>query len=271
MNHVPVSAWETWVGEIHACQADGLIVTGDISEGDDVVFELRRLAEAVNQPIFFVLGNHDYYQSSIAATRRRVMEVCRDHPLLNYLTDTQPIALTGHSYILGDDGWGDATQGDYDRSPVRLNDFRLIADFREVSPRTWKQRLRCEGLASAERLTQKLEALPEDAQQVLVITHVPPFREACWYQGHTTDDWWAPFFVCGAVGDALSAFTRSRPQTQLTTLCGHTHHGGVAQMSSNHRVYTGAAEYGVPRVEAVVSISNETTDLETILRPDPTS
>lgn len=254
------------MGEMLDCQGDGLLITGDISEGDDVVFELRRLAEAVNQPIFFVLGNHDFYQSSIAATRQRVMELCREHPLLVYLTDTQPIELCPGCYLVGDDGWGDATQGDYARSPVRLNDFRLIADFHNTSSKAWQKRLKLEGQASAERLAQKLEALPEDAEQVLVITHVPPYRESCWYEGRTTDDWWAPFFVCGAVGDVLSEFAKSRPDIQVTTLCGHTHHGGIAPMSSNHCVYTGAAEYGTPRVEAVVTVSTAKNQISSISR-----
>jgi 3',5'-cyclic-AMP phosphodiesterase len=254
------------VAEILNCQGDGLVITGDISEGDDVVFELRRLAEAVNQPIFFVLGNHDFYQSSIALTRQRVMEICREHPLLTYLTDAQPICLSDGCYLVGDDGWGDATIGDYDRSPIQLNDFRLIADFHGFPSQTWKTRLQHEGQACAERLEQKLKQLPDDASQVLVITHVPPYRESCWYEGRTTDDLWAPFFVCGAVGDVLQEFAISRPDIQITTLCGHTHHAGIAQVSSNHCVYTGAAEYGVPRVESVVSVCRAKTVLHAISR-----
>ncbi len=257
LNHVPVSAWERWIGEILDQRGDALLVTGDISEGDDVVFELCRLAEAVDQSIYFVLGNHDFYQSSIATTRRRVMEICREHSRLTYLTDAQPMELLPGCFLIGEDGWGDATQGDYHGSPVRLNDFRLIDDFRRIPQDSWRERLTREGMASAERLRQKLDSLPPHATNVVCITHVPPYRDACWYEGHTTDDWWAPFFVCGAVGSVLSEFSESHPSIQMTTLCGHTHHPGVARIESNHVVHTGAAEYGVPRVEAVVSVNGD--------------
>ena len=55
------------------------------------------------------------------------------------------------------------------------------------------------------------ESLPDDTRSVIVLTHVPPFREACWYQGHTTDDHWAPFFVCGEVGQACLLRPASDP------------------------------------------------------------
>ena len=48
-------------------------------------------------------------------------------------------------------------------------------------------------------LVEALEAAPE----VLLLTHVPPFREACWHEGRTSDDDWAPGFTCKAVGDLL--------------------------------------------------------------------
>ncbi len=253
--------WERWIADIRNCAGDALLITGDISEGDDVVFELRRLVETLDQEIYFVLGNHDFYQSSIGLTRQRVIGLCREDPRLHFLTDSQPIEISSNVYLVGDDGWGDATQGDYCGSPVRLNDFQLIEDFRTAAPEKWQEMLRYQGQASAERLAQKLFDIPMGTAQVLVLTHVPPFRESCWYQGHTTDDWWAPFFVCGAIGDVLKRFAEARPETKLTTLCGHTHHAGMATMAANHTVYTGAATYGEPTVEATVTTVGGTLQL----------
>ena len=51
------------------------------------------LAEALKIPIYFVLGNHDFYGSSIAATRQSVIHASREHPLLHYLTDESAIEL----------------------------------------------------------------------------------------------------------------------------------------------------------------------------------
>lgn len=257
LNHVPVNAWEHWVEANRSAQPQGIVITGDISEGDDVVFQLQRIAESLPYPIYFVLGNHDFYQSSIAQTRRRVIEACRDHPRLFYLTDLDPLEMPGGAFLLGDDGWGDGTVGDYENSPVRINDFELIEEFKAADPSQWKRLLQNQGEQSARRLEHKFRILPADTQSVIVLTHVPPFREACWYQGHTTDDHWAPFFVCGEVGNVLLAAAAERPACKMTVLCGHTHNGGVARLSENLVVYTGAADYGQPIVEGIVQVASK--------------
>ena len=46
----------------------------------------------------------------------------------------------------------------------------------------------------------------------------------------------------------------SHPQSRLTVLCGHTHSGGKLQVLDNLQVLTGKAEYGHPKVEAVLDI-----------------
>ena len=254
LNHVPVHEWERWNDAIASLGANGVVITGDISEGDDVVFQLHRIAQSFAVPIYFVLGNHDFYQSSIGATRQNVIAACREDKLLHYLTDCSPIELDKHVFLVGDDGWGDAMEGDYEGSPIRLNDFQLIEDFRNSDPELWKQQLQDTGAESAQRLKSKLDAIPDDAQEILVATHVPPFRESCWYEGRTTDDNWAPFFVCGHVGRVLRRASESQPNTRFTVLCGHTHNDGVATMAPNLVVHTGAAKYGQPGLESTISI-----------------
>ena len=254
LNSVPTPAWEQWIQKITSQGADGIVITGDISEGNDVVRQLRRLADATRVPIYFVLGNHDFYESSFHATRHDVIHACREHAQLHYLTDLSPIQLTPTSHLLGDDGWADATVGNFEKSTIRLNDFDQIDDFKKSGETAWKEQLQQIGAASAERIQTKLSQLPPNAQQVLVLTHAPPFREACWYEGKTTDDNWAPFFVSGQVGTELMQFSQRRPECELTVLCGHTHHAGVARLAANLIVHTGAAVYGHPDVEGIISM-----------------
>lgn len=252
LNHVGLRAWDQWVHSIKESSVDAVLISGDISEADDVVFQLRRLAETLRRDIYFVLGNHDFYYSSIAATRRAVSEVARDIDSLCYLTDSSPIELaTGH-FLLGEDGWGDGTVGDFHNSPVRLNDFQSILDFQRVTPTRWLELIQQQGAESAERLRGKLKTLVGKAHRATVVTHVPPFRESCWYEGHTTDDNWAPFFVCGQVGRELLAFSEANPSIQMQVLCGHTHHAGLAKLRPNLVVHTAKAIYGAPAVEEIV-------------------
>jgi hypothetical protein len=89
---------------------------------------------------------------------------------------------------------------------------------------------------------------------VLVITHVPPWREACWYQGRLSDDEWAPHFTCQAVGDAISEVMQPFPHRQLTVLCGHTHSPGEAEIAPNIRVLTGGAAYGEPDICGILNL-----------------
>jgi predicted phosphohydrolase len=233
---------------------EGVLITGDLSEGDDVVFQLRRLAESLRQTIFFVLGNHDFYGASIASMRNAVSSLSREIPSLVYLTDSQPVELAPGSFLVGEDGWGDATRGDYENSRVRMNDFTAIEDFMRLDPTGWPHLMRQQGAESAQRLADKLGALAGKAERVLVATHVPPFRRSCWYQGHTTDDNWAPFFVCGQVGETLERFAAEHPRLRVDVVCGHTHHGGTAAIRDNLTVYTAGAEYGAPAVERVLEI-----------------
>ncbi len=252
LNHVAVTAWDRWITSNRDAKGDAFLITGDISEGEDVAFQLQRLYESLGKPIYFVLGNHDFYHSSFAQTRRQVIDMARDNPHLIYLTDTGAVEIDEGVHLVGDDGWGDATLGDYEGSIVRLNDFALIEDFQQSPMDQWQTMLNHLGQEAAQRLAQKLLSIPESAAEILVITHVPPFREACWYQGKTTDDNWAPFFVCGELGNVLRQLANDRPDCNINVLCGHTHNDGIATMADNLTVYTGSAVYASPKVEGIV-------------------
>ncbi|TWT94460.1 Calcineurin-like phosphoesterase superfamily domain protein [Stieleria varia] len=254
--------WDQWIEAIEDAKADadkhdatvaGLIITGDISEADDVIFQLERIVGVTRLPLYFVLGNHDFYHGLIATTRGEVVRIMRENEDLFYLTDTTPIEIAQDVFLIGDDGWGDATVGDYDGSPIRLHDFQLIADFVESRTADWPKLLHRLGKESADRLRDKLLALPERVRQVLVATHVPPQRESCWYEGKVSDDDWAPFFVCGQIGEVLEWYADRHPDVHLTVLCGHTHHQGVARIRDNLIIYTGSAVYGEPTVQSVIN------------------
>jgi 3',5'-cyclic-AMP phosphodiesterase len=198
-----------------------------------------------------VLGNHDYYHGSIVQTRARITQLCERESRLHYLTSrvsSNPVKLGDGWVLCGEDGWADGRIGDYHHSPVRMNDFRLIHDLNQLDSRARLRKLRRLGTESAMRLYQQLIRASVIGKSILVLTHVPPFRESCWYEGGQTNDDWAPFFVCAAVGWSLKRFCLSHPHHHVQVLCGHTHHEGIAQMLENLYVWTGGAEYGAPRL-----------------------
>jgi Icc-related predicted phosphoesterase len=99
-------------------------------------------------------------------------------------------------------------------------------------------------------LKPALEAFP----RVILLTHVPPFRESCWHEGRISSDDFLPHFTCKAVGDVLLEIVESRRDRELTVLCGHTHGRGEVEILPNLRVVTGGAEYGKPELQRVIEV-----------------
>lgn len=261
----------TWVTDIHldfldgpgltdflhtlgAAPADGLLVGGDIADAPSIESRLCVLAEAVPHPLYFVLGNHDFYGGSIPAVRARMDALCARVPSLVYLSHADVISLTETTALIGHDGWGDARYGDYARSTVCLNDHLLIAELTGLDRATLQRTLQRLGDEAAAHLGRVLPAALATHPEVLLLTHVPPFQAACWYQGRTSDDNWAPFFSCRAVGDTLVDIMTAHSDRQLTVLCGHTHSPGRATILPNLTVMTGGAEYGAPALQSAIDI-----------------
>ena len=159
------------------------------------------------------------------------------------------VELTPRTALVGHDGWGDARLGDHERSPVVLSDFSQIADFRHLNKTQLSAVLGRLGEESAAHLRYVLPKALERFEQLVVLTHVPPFREACWHEGDISGDNYLPYFACKATGDALLEAVSRYPDRLVTVLCGHTHSLGEYQPLPNLRVLTGAAEYGKPSIQ----------------------
>ncbi len=232
--------------------ADAVLVGGDIAEAHNVCDYLERIVDAIPAPIYFVLGNHDYYHGSIVEVRQRVAELCRQRPRLHYLTTSEFAALSEHVALVGHDGWADGRAGDFGRSMVSMQDYKLIAELSGLKKRARLDELKTLGDEAAAHVRRVLPLAFEQFREVVLLTHVPPLRDACWYEGQISDDQWAPHFTCQAVGDALLEIMAARPDHRLTVLCGHTHGSGETQPLPNLKIITGGAEYGKPTVQRVL-------------------
>lgn len=239
---------------VNATGADAVLVTGDLAEGPHLVEALSGLADHLAAPLYFVLGNHDYYFRSISRVRSEVRELVARQPRLVYLTEQPARELAPGVGLLGHDGWADARLGDYVRSTVMMHDYKLIAELAGMGKAArWPllQRLGDEAAAEIRRaLPRALARFPE----VWLLTHVPPFAESCVYDGHPSDAEWLPHFACQAMGQALVEVMQMHPQSRLTVLCGHTHGQAEHRPLPNLLVLTGGAQYGHPRVERVFEV-----------------
>ena len=169
-------------------RADAVAISGDIAESRDVCHYLRSIEEIVQKPIYFVLGNHDFYRGSIPQVRRMVTGLASESRNLKYLTAMQVVELTPSTAIIGHDGWADARFGDYRRSNVILSDHPLIAEIARWfdGSRLDKDNLLRTMTALADEAAGHFATVLEEAASkypnVIAVTHVPPFREAAWYQ-----------------------------------------------------------------------------------------
>jgi 3',5'-cyclic AMP phosphodiesterase CpdA len=190
-------------------QADALVVTGDIAESNSLGEILRQMMAVLDMPIYFVLGNHDFYRGSVVGTRSALAEMISGSEHLVYLSQTDVVELAPSTALVGHDGWADARLGDFDGSEVILNDFLLIDELRHwrdqytLDKPSLRQALQALGDGAAAHLKGVLPAAAEKYPHVIVASHVPPFREATWYQGRPSADDYLPFFSCKAVGDVL--------------------------------------------------------------------
>jgi Icc protein len=235
-------------------EADLVVITGDIAEAPSFVPLLVEVAEALRLPIYFVLGNHDYYRSSIASVRTEAAAIGAHSRWLHWLPARGIVELAPDVGLIGVDGWADARLGDYDRSPVLLNDYLLIEDLAGLDKQARREKLGRLGDDEAAALRGPLAEALGRYQRVIVATHVPPFKDACWYEGRISNDEWLPHFTCKAVGDALREAAAGAPDRKVTVLCGHTHGAGKAEILPNLKVRTGGAEYGEPRIQGVIEL-----------------
>ena len=232
--------------------ADAFLIGGDIAKAGSVERHLRTLEARLLRPLYFVLGNHDFYVGSISKVRTAMRTLTDRSKLLKWLPAAGIIPLSSTTALLGHDGWGDARIGNVDGTPVRLNDFVMIEELSGISRDVRRDRLHALGDETAayirQLLPQALAAFPE----VVFLTHVPPFKEACWHEGRISDDDWLPYFTCRAAGDAFLEIMKGHPDRHLTVLCGHTHGAGTAELLPNLSVWTGGADYGAPRIERLL-------------------
>ncbi|HYU16074.1 MAG TPA: metallophosphoesterase [Candidatus Acidoferrum sp.] len=245
---IPPREVERFADAVAAEQPDALALSGDIAEAPTLEAILEVLAARLDRPIYFVLGNHDFYRGDIASVRARAAGLAGRSAHLVWLPAAGVVPLSRSTALVGVDGWGDGRLGDFAGSRIDLADWVLIADLR-LARDARLARLRALGDESAAELRRLLGQALAGFEEVVVVTHVPPFREAAWHEGRPSDDQWLPWFSCAATGEVLLEAAASHPDRAILVLCGHTHGSGEHAPAPGLRVLTGGATYGAPELQ----------------------
>lgn len=258
LNFLLAADVDRFLHQVRRTEAEAVFLTGDIGESQNVIDYLARFDAGLPCPVYFVLGNHDFYYGSIAEVRREVAKFCREREKLIYLSDQEVVELPGKDgrplALVGHDGWADGRIGDFEKSLVMMSDYQLIAELSKHGKRSRLDVLHKLGDEAAAEIDRKLQTALQKYDEVIVLTHVPPLHEACWYDGEISDDQWAPHFTCKAVGQALLTAAGEHREKKITVYCGHTHGRGECYPRPNLTIFTGAAEYGKPAVEKVLDM-----------------
>ena len=254
LDGVPSATLEAFHNSLLEADPDIVLVGGDIGMAATFPSHLETMQAKLQRPIYFVLGNHDFYGGSIAKVRRQAAELSERSPNIRWLPKAGVVGLTDQTGLVGHGSWADGRLGNTVRSTVLLNDYVRIRDFIPLAQLPRFEKLGELGDEAAAFFESVLAQAAERFSQVIVLTHVPPFKEAAWHEGRTSDDDWLPHFACKAVGDVLVRVMQAHPECRATVLCGHTHGEGEARITENLLVRTGPATYGKPTLQSVLEL-----------------
>lgn len=258
LNFIDLARRRQFYQEIVDSTCDRLLISGDIAEAPCIKELLQELSRFIKKPVYFVLGNHDYYRGQVSEVQSDMTDLTKSDEFLFWLPASGPLRLNDNTFLVGQDGWADGRLGNYYESRVVLNDSRMIADlFQEKILGRSQLLAKMQQLADhdAEQLRiQLIDAVKEHPKKIIVLTHIPPFKEVCSHEGEINNDDWLPYFSSKAIGEVLTNICTNHPEINFLVLCGHTHDKAQYSPFSNLIVEAGHAEYNAPEIQKIVLI-----------------
>lgn len=211
------------INHIKNLEADALFMSGDISNGLFIDYVLYYIATHVDIPIYFVLGNHDYYFKGISDVHNDIRHLVKKHSNLHWLTESEPISLKDDICVIGTEGWYDCHQGNSDYIKFTF-DAWLIEEFRKIKLSEKIDLSKKMAKESADSISKKLiSALNSGYKQIYLITHVPPFEEATRGEGTVFEKFLLPYNTNVTLGNKLKEIMSNFPDRKLNVICGHIH------------------------------------------------
>lgn len=256
LNFIDDVARQKFYQKIHNTECDGVLISGDIAEAPCLIDILNEMTNYINKPIYFVLGNHDYYKGKINDVRDAMTTLTKECDNLFWLPASGMQKLDINTILIGQDGWADGRFGNFQNSRIVLNDSRMIADlFQEKILGKYELLGKMQKLADEDalKLQSDLEhVINLNPRKIIVLTHVPPFREVCLHKGEISGDDWLPYFGSKIMGEVLAKIAQKNPKIEFLVFCGHTHCETSFHWSENLIVEVGKAEYYRPEIQKIV-------------------
>jgi len=243
-----------YLSQIQSQNPVGIFLTGDISEGTQIEHHLRLASEFISCPIYFVLGNHDFYRSNFDSVNKSMINLSNRYDNLFYLNLHEPLKLSEEVCIIGHDGWYDSRWREPYTSLIFAWDYFYIDDFNSTTLSN-KDRLllvRQRADQAAEQLGIKLKKALEKYSTVYLLTHFPPWPERDPSWGGLVQKFWAPYNSSKIVAETLSLIMKENLDKELIILSGHTHNKRVEQITSNIELRVGDATPGICKINDII-------------------
>lgn len=231
--------------------SDTILLTGDISVGPSVIDHLKIIREVSGKKVYFVLGNHDYWDTSFASLRRQISDQQLKDDGIVWMGATDFVPFGEKIAIVGHDGWYDALNGDVKKSRFIMKDWFRIVEFagalRDIV--SISRRMAADSALHVETACEK--AIANGRDKLIILTHFPPFAEACLYRGRQSEPQALPWYSSRLMGETLIDLAEKHPSISFTVLCGHTHSHCEIGPRPNLRVIVGDSDYGDPTVRMI--------------------
>ncbi len=241
INHVTIEKQNLVLNDILKENPSHIFLTGDIENNRNLNFllSLSKIAK-----VYFILGNHDFYGNSFNLTNKKFKRFANKNKDVYYLTNLPSIELTKKTCVVGHDGWYDLLNGDFWNTRVYLNDFNFINDLKYHSKPELFDLIQIINKKFIKQAKYHLENALKKYDKIFFLTHVPPFKEASFYLGKPTSEYYLPFFSCKTMGEMILDVMKNYKNKKLIILCGHTHHEGFYKPNENIIVDVGKCRYG---------------------------
>lgn len=225
-----------------------VLITGDISTAGMIETHLRWLEKYIpSVPIYFVLGNHDFYGGSIAQVRENLKQFDGTNSRLVWLNTQSVVHLTDKTALVGHDGWYDGGYGDWFESRLVMTEYHIVDEFRFKSPLYVYRKLQELAGQCEEHIDRHVQDAAKKYEFVLFATHVPAFRNNSRAPDRSpSDKHWLPNMSSKKAGDALLRASNAFPGVKFICLSGHTHTAWDELYRENLLERTGGSKYGYP-------------------------
>ncbi len=234
---------------------DAAVITGDTAASATLTQHLGAIADAsFPRDVYVVLGNHDFFGSSIYTTLSEVRMLCHKITNLHHLQDHGVVRLNNHTVLIGHHGWADARTGWGHNTCIKSPDHWCIDEFRELDQAKRFELMAELGNASTRWIRQHLNTAIRKAETLIVATHVPAFQTSAWFNGTPCGPCHTPHYVHSSLGGLLIGTARNNREKHFLALSGHTHSAMSEHVLDNLESWVAGTTKGRPQIQNIITL-----------------